>query len=170
MFKMKKKKKNVIFFGKIQAILRGKLPKIANSKKKLAQESFQHSMNALIKTNTIQDTFLHVLSIIPTSFEVKIIFILWDLKSQTFFRFVVGVSGLDIEDLNFIDSYPLFSQPVLYDTWYVLKIDETQPKPVKKTSFLFFVAATLCLYFILLWASILGHICGVDEVINSATQ
>ena len=64
---MKKKKKNLIFFGKIQAILRGKLPKIANSKKKLAQESFQHSMNALIKTNTIQDTFLHVLSIISTS-------------------------------------------------------------------------------------------------------
>ena len=82
---MKKKKKNVIFFGKIQAILRGKLPKIANSKKKLAQESFQHSMNALIKTNTIQDTFLHVLSIIPTSFEVKIIFILGDKNSQTFF-------------------------------------------------------------------------------------
>ena len=83
--KKKKKKKNLIFFEKKQAILRGKLPKIANSKKKLAQESFQHSMNALIKTNTIQDTFLHVLSIIPTSFEVKIIFILGDKNSQTFF-------------------------------------------------------------------------------------
>ena len=110
-----RKKKILIFFGKIQAILRGKLPKIANSEKKLAQESFQRSMNALIKTNTIQDTFLNVLSIIPTSFEVKIIFILWDLKSQTFFRFVVGVPDLDIEDLNFIDSYPLFSESVLYD-------------------------------------------------------
>ena len=85
MLKMKEKKKFQIFFGTIQAILRRKLPKIANSQKKLAQESFQRSMNALIKTNTIQDTFLHVLSIIPTSFEVKIIFILGDKNSQTFF-------------------------------------------------------------------------------------
>ena len=72
-------------------------------------------MNALIKTNTIQDTFLHVLSIIPTSFEVKIIFILGDKNSQTFFSSLLVFSSLDIEDLNFIDSYPLFSQPVLYD-------------------------------------------------------
>jgi len=82
---MKKKKKNVIFFGKIQAILRGKLPKIANSKKKLAQESFQRSMNALIKTNTIQDTFLHALSIIPTSFEVNCFFYSLRKKVPNFF-------------------------------------------------------------------------------------
>ena len=61
------------------------------SKKKLAQESFQCSMNALIKTTTIPGPFLHVMSIIPTNFAVKIIFIHWERKSQSLFWFVVGV-------------------------------------------------------------------------------
>ena len=111
----KKKKIYYIFSIKInQAILCGKFLKIAMSKKKLAQESFQCSMNALIKTNTVQDTFLHVLSIIPTSFEVKF-FLFSEKKSpKLFFGSLLVFSSLDIEDLNFIDSYPLFSQPVYH--------------------------------------------------------
>lgn len=72
---MKEKKNLLYFFHKNQAILCGKFLKIAMSKKKLAQESFQCSMNALIKTTTIPGPFLHVMSIIPTNFAVKIIFI-----------------------------------------------------------------------------------------------
>jgi hypothetical protein len=72
---MKEKKNLLHFFHEKQAILCGKFLKIAMSKKKLAQESFQCSMNALIKTTTIPDPFLHVMSIIPTSFAAKIIFI-----------------------------------------------------------------------------------------------
>ena len=75
-------------------------------------------MNALIKTNTIQDTFLHALSIILTSFEVNCFFYSLRKKVPNFFfgsLLVLSLDILDIEDLNFIDSYHLFSQPVLYD-------------------------------------------------------